>query len=291
MSLNVILYFFGGLVFSIIVCLVLSKVAPVLKLIDKPNPERKFHPRPTPIVGGIALWSTMSFFLLLNGSSLLSGWWISISIMTFAGLIDDLLECDAIWKLILQFAAALFFVFTQSHISIGPAIIVILTIVLLINAVNYMDNSNGVCAGASLIILIGLYIAGALPLERLLAVSLFGAIMGFLFLNFPSGKVFLGDAGSHFLGATIAFSVVSWSFSEPKNVGSAICFTALPLFDMFQVTLSRIRRGQPILKSDPYHLTHVFLRKGFNLVQAVCFLWLIAFLTIVVGLLIPSFKF
>jgi UDP-GlcNAc:undecaprenyl-phosphate GlcNAc-1-phosphate transferase len=284
-----LIYFFAGLSLCLVLCVAFSKAAPWVGLIDKPDPTRKFHPKPTPMIGGIALWFTLSIFIYLKPEPSLSRWWAVISVMTLMGLIDDFWNCNAIWKISLQFTAALSFIFLYKIHSLFVAGSMIFFVVLFMNALNYMDNSNGVCAGVSLFILIGLKIVGAMPFNGFLSVILFGAIVGFLILNFPSGKIFLGDTGSHFLGALIACSLVDWNLPANHFAPTAL-FVSLPIIDMLQVTIGRIRRGQPFWKSDPYHLTHLLMRRGWSLKQSVLILWAMALITALLGSVITFLK-
>jgi UDP-GlcNAc:undecaprenyl-phosphate GlcNAc-1-phosphate transferase len=256
------MYWASSFFLSLFFCWVLSKIASPLRLIDKPNPERKFHLKPTPMIGGLAIWLTITSLLWLEGWSFLLPWWISISALTLSGLLDDLFELSAIWKLGVQILAASTFIFFHPYHSLWIKILCIFFIVLVINSVNYMDNSNGVCSGTALIMLAGMALCGYFPLKIHQSGIVFGAILGFLVINFPYGKVFLGDSGSHLLGGMIACSILESNIQSHTDFSISLVIIALPLFDLLQVTFGRIIRGQPFWKSDTYHLTHLLRRRG-----------------------------
>lgn len=276
---------------SLLLCWGLARIAAKIGLVDHPNSTTKTHSKATPIVGGIALWIIFTIFAISDRFSGIEFTWLAITCMTAVGLIDDLFELSAIWKLILQVVAALVFTIVTNHFPATIGLIVVFWTLLVVNSLNYMDNQNGICGGVSLVLLVGLVLIKSTFISLPMIVLLIGALAGFLTLNFPQGKIFLGDTGTHFLGAIIAYSLVSWTALEGLYHRWIACLiVSVPIIDFVQVTLSRYFRGKPIWKSDPYHLSHLLMKRGLSLPAAAVIIWLVTAATILIAYLFTSGK-
>jgi UDP-GlcNAc:undecaprenyl-phosphate GlcNAc-1-phosphate transferase len=162
--------------------------------------------------------------------------------------------------------------------------ITILWILTVINAFNFMDNMNGLCAGLGAIAAchFAILAAGANQyLVGLIAFLAFGALLGFLPYNFPRARAFLGDAGSHLVGYLLAVLAILPHFhtaSHPRRwaVLIPLCVLAVPLADMAWVVTLRWRIGQPFYQADTNHLSHRLVRRGLTRTQAVLVIWLAA---------------
>lgn len=159
--------------------------------------------------------------------------------------------------------------------------ITILWIVTLVNAFNFMDNMNGLCAGVAAIAAwyFGLLAAaGGQYLVGLIAFLSFGALLGFLPYNFPRARAFLGDAGSHLLGYLLAVLAILPHFYTPRHprrwaVLLPLLVLAVPLADLVWVVVKRWRRGQPIYVGDTNHFSHELVRRGLSPERAVLLIW------------------
>ena len=163
--------------------------------------------------------------------------------------------------------------------------ITILWILTVINAFNFMDNMNGLCAGLGVI---GAFYFGATAalygqyLVALIALLTCGALLGFLPYNFPRAKAFLGDAGSHLVGYLLAVLAILPHFYSAKTdphklaVLTPIVVLAVPLFDLAWVVILRTRMGKPFYIGDTNHLSHRLVRAGWSQKNAVMLIWLIA---------------
>lgn len=313
--MKVLIPFLAAFALSLVFGLVLAKIAPRIGLMDTPDRPRKIHPRPVPLVGGLAIWLAVTMGMATISSvaapdhwvqSSLVAWrvWLLVSLFGLVGLLDDWLELSPFKKLTLQVMAVLlwllsFLTIASRYESLAGwlsltecfrLLAFIMWILLIANAVNYLDNINGLCAGTALIgvVGIGFVMRWELPgSDSVALLILAGAISGFLILNFPKGRVFLGDCGSLLLGALLAVLPVMASFEETGPWGyiadpwgpvsrwlALAAFSALPLVDFIQVTAGRLRRSQPIWRGDTNHLSHLLVRRGFTPVQAVLLLWL-----------------
>ena len=162
--------------------------------------------------------------------------------------------------------------------------VTILWILTLINAFNFMDNMNGLCAGLGLIGAYNLAVLAAQNSQYLVALIAFltcGALLGFLPYNFPRARAFLGDAGSHLIGYLLAVLAILPHFYTVRHPSRWAVFTpllilALPLIDLAWVVILRWQRGLPFYQGDTNHLSHRLVRRGLNRWQAVVFIWALA---------------
>jgi UDP-GlcNAc:undecaprenyl-phosphate GlcNAc-1-phosphate transferase len=170
------------------------------------------------------------------------------------------------------------------HSALFQYAITILWILTVINAFNFMDNMNGLCAGLGAI---GAWCFAALAaadgqyLVALIALLTFGSLLGFLPYNFPRARAFLGDSGSHLVGYLLAVLAILPHFyttHHPRRwaVLIPLLVLAVPLGDMVWVVLLRWRLGQPFYVGDNNHLSHRLVRRGLSRTQAVLWIWLAA---------------
>ena len=198
-------------------------------LVDLPN-ERKIHKNPISRLGGIAIWaSTMLTFLCLvllsyyPYGSLLSGILLGGSLMFLLGLIDDIYNLDAKFKLVIQLSIAtivyllgvkidtIFNPFGGAGVDLGlfSYPITILWIVGISNAVNFIDGVDGL-AGSVITVnsialaLIAIAMTPAQPITALIGFILAGSMLAFLTFNFNPAKIFMGDSGALFSGFLLA---------------------------------------------------------------------------------------
>jgi UDP-GlcNAc:undecaprenyl-phosphate/decaprenyl-phosphate GlcNAc-1-phosphate transferase len=162
--------------------------------------------------------------------------------------------------------------------------ITILWILTVINAFNFMDNMNGLCAGLGAIAawyFASIAAADGQYLVALIAFLTFGALLGFLPYNFPRARVFIGDAGSHLVGYLLAVLAILPHFytpGHPRRLAVLIPLLVLvvPLIDLVWVVLLRWRIGQPFYQGDTNHLSHRLVRLGLSQTTAVLLIWLAA---------------
>jgi UDP-GlcNAc:undecaprenyl-phosphate GlcNAc-1-phosphate transferase len=162
--------------------------------------------------------------------------------------------------------------------------VTILWILTLVNALNFMDNMNGLCAGLGAIgaWYFGIMAAGGGQyLVALIAFLTLGALLGFLPYNFPRASAFLGDAGSHLVGYLLAVLAILPHFYtslRPRRwaVLIPLAVLAVPLADLVWVVLWRLRHGKPFYQGDTNHLSHRLVRVGATRTSAVLIIWLAA---------------
>ena len=269
---------------SLTLCLAVEKYAPRLGLMDLPG-HRKLQSRPVPRAGGLAIFFIFFLAQMFIGSFETFLLWSGALFVYAGGLYDDRRPHNSVFmKLIFQLTGVLLaggqFYFYE-NLS-GPLTLVCCGFVfLMINSFNLMDNMNGLTAGMSLLIAACLSLMGLVsPLETM---PLAGALLGFLSRNFPSGKIFLGDQGSQFLGywtSAVVLRALAHKMGPVIGVEEfLICVGFLGLmflpfiFDTFLVIFIRIRNGVSIMKGDQNHFSHHLLRRGFTRTTAPLFIF------------------
>jgi UDP-GlcNAc:undecaprenyl-phosphate GlcNAc-1-phosphate transferase len=290
-------------------CALVRRGAPRLGLVDRPG-GHKGHREATPLGGGVAIWLTTvlvlglgAVVLALAGDRLppalarhAAGLWsragelgtilgLATPVMVL-GLVDDRFGLGWPVKLAVQVALAsalaawglritLFWPFT--HPLVG-GIVSVLWIVGLTNAFNMLDNMDGLAAGVGLIAAVlfaGAQAAvGSLFVPAVLLV-LVGALAGFLVHNRPPARLFMGDAGSNFLGFLLGALTIAGTYYryEPSysrfSVLAPLLVMAVPLYDMTSVILIRLREGRSPFRGDRRHLSHRLVERGLTPPQAV----------------------
>jgi UDP-GlcNAc:undecaprenyl-phosphate GlcNAc-1-phosphate transferase len=210
--------------------------------------------------------------------------------ITILGWFDDKHELKPLPKLAGQFLIALLVAIACKritlfvHSEVFSYAITILWILTVVNAFNFMDNMNGLCAGLGAIGAFIFALIAAANGEYLVAITGFlmcGALVGFLPWNFPNARAFLGDAGSHLVGYLLAVMAILPHFYNKHNphplaVLAPLLALAIPLIDLAQVVLLRTLNKKPFWIGDTNHLSHRLVQLGLNRTKAVLMLWLIA---------------
>jgi UDP-GlcNAc:undecaprenyl-phosphate GlcNAc-1-phosphate transferase len=233
-----------------------------------------------------------------------------MSVLHVMGLIDDRRGLPAIGKLLVQMAiAAVLAVWFEVRLLelLGPALSVIITIIWIVaitNAINFLDNMDGLAGGVSAIAA-SLFMAAALInhqwfIAAVLAL-LAGALVGFLIFNFPPAKIFMGDGGSLVVGFILAVLTARTTFYNPEQaeyaLGSAwygvfmpIVILAVPLYDFTTVTLLRLAQGKSPFVGDQQHFSHRLVMRGLSKRGAVIIIWGAAAITGLGGVSLGSLK-
>jgi UDP-GlcNAc:undecaprenyl-phosphate/decaprenyl-phosphate GlcNAc-1-phosphate transferase len=318
MSLHWILAYFYVFDVSFVLALLLTPVFKRLSVqwgyVDQPDQERKIHTQPMPLLGGVALFVAFALNVILNYLivlPLVARWavgdlsmyaegafsvWRRLVVLLVGGLLmivlgiyDDKYELKAWSKLLgqagiaLLVAAAGMRVTVFLHNPVASFVLTVLWIVTVTNAMNFLDNMDGLCAGIGLVcaVIFG-FIAGVQQqyFVCLLAFAFAGALLGFLPHNFKPATIFLGDAGSHFIGFMLAVLPILGTFYRAGEqtylpVLIPLLVLAVPLFDTAMVMWIRIRRGQPVYLGDVNHISHRLVRLGLPQSWAVTLIYLI----------------
>ena len=259
-------------------------------LLDHPG-QHKRHKQPTPPLGGVALfltmWGTVALSMLLfqdfyqDMSGSLFYIFLGALIVTLVGLSDDLSPLSAWTKLLTQIATGLVLYLGGldvqllstpfGSISIGgwSAVLTVLWVVVLTNAINLIDGLDGLAAGVSLIgaltmLAIGqLYSVGGVSVFMLALIGFLGL---FLYYNRYPARIFLGDAGSMQIG--YYFAVYSLIFPLKSFTATALYIPLLalgvPLMEVLSSFIRRLASGKSIMRADRRHLFHYLSLMGLS---------------------------
>lgn len=268
---------FAGFVATVVGIRFFLRISPSIGLLDVPN-ERSSHTKPTPRGGGLVI-ALVGMLLYV----LVSAWigenvdWTFIFcalLITFVGFADDLFSSPPLFRLAVHiFAAALMVYSTGSFngvyllgtgktLNFGAfsPIITVFLIVWITNAFNFMDGIDGIAGVQGLSAGLGWTIFGLITGEQAIAAvgSIFiGICAGFLVFNWPPAKIFMGDAGSTFLGFSLAVLPLIYSRSSkipiPELLILCIIFSWLFIYDTVLTRLIQITRGAKFWKPHRDH--------------------------------------
>jgi UDP-GlcNAc:undecaprenyl-phosphate GlcNAc-1-phosphate transferase len=259
----------GALLLAVAVTPLARKLAYRWGMIDQPA-ARKQHTAPTPLLGGAAIYLACVISLVALGDrfyiSQVVGIILGATLMSFLGFWDDRLTLGPWIKLAGQFVAATILILTDVRVIVTPwtwlnVAITLVWVVGITNAVNFLDNMDGLSAGVAGIAATFFLLFAAMSRQYLvgaLAAALVGACAGFLFYNFNPARIFMGDTGSLFLGFMLAAVGIKLRF--PANSVFItwmvpVLVLAVPIFDTTLVTISRLRRGvNPLTTPGKDHL-------------------------------------
>jgi UDP-GlcNAc:undecaprenyl-phosphate GlcNAc-1-phosphate transferase len=273
-------------------------------LIDNPS-ERKFHKRPTPTAAGLALYLT----IVVSSFALRPRQWslefIFAGLIVIVGLLDDIRPLWAQLRLVIHaliVVPAMFLLLPKAAWEFQAA--GCLWVLVLIHAFNFIDNMDGLCAGVAWILAACLAVCSVLcPQSSVLSPSsaaftfpplllLMGALTGFLWFNRPPARVFMGDAGSTFLGFFLGVASVPLFLEGEESPRlsadwlAPLCMFALPIYDLVSVATLRVWQRRGLFVSDRNNLSHRLVALGMRPTRAVALLWLLAVVGGVGGLLL-----
>ncbi len=246
--------------------------------------ERKIHTGNISRLGGVGILAGffISAGLFLIFTDTINFWktlplFVAGAIIFTFGLIDDLKNLPAFVKLIFQILAVFIvsvsgFRFKQIFGWILPTplsfILTFVWILGVINAYNLIDGLDGLCGSLSFtsVLVLGILYFLSKNMEAGICFCLAGAILGFLCFNWPPAKIFMGDAGSQFLGFMIAILPLytSGDSFEYNKFLIMVVLTSFPVFDTIAAIWRRLRDHRPVMSPDSSHLHHKLLHLGFS---------------------------
>jgi UDP-GlcNAc:undecaprenyl-phosphate GlcNAc-1-phosphate transferase len=258
--------FILSLLFGLYWTPLMRKAALQLGIVDKPDGSLKNHQAPVPYLGGVAVFMAFLFTLgvFTDFSTETLGLLLSGSIALMVGLLDDFGAMKPPQKLMGQALAALVLIKSGIYIRleflpIWVAIpLTVFWVLAVTNALNIIDILDGLAAGvaviAALSIAIANFMAGRYPVA-FLSIVLAGAVLGFLRHNFHPAKIYLGDAGSLFVGFMLAALSMNAGYTRANLLAvlSPVLILGIPLFDLTLVMWIRWRSGIPVMKGSPDH--------------------------------------
>ncbi len=288
-----ILILLSALVLAFGVTPLAQRTARRIGMVDQPS-ARKQHTVPTPLLGGAAIYLAVIVALILLGDRFyvnqVIGIFLGATLVSFMGLWDDRRGLTPWVKLLVQVVAAGILALTDVRISLFPwpalnIAATLLWVVGITNAMNLLDNMDGLSGGIAAIAALFFLLFAAMSRQYLvgaLAAALVGACVGFLFYNVNPARIFMGDTGSLFLGFTLAAVGIKLRFPDNSAFVTwmvPVFVLAVPIFDTTLVIISRLRRGlNPLTTPGKDHLSHRLARLTGSPREAVLICYLIGFI-------------
>ena len=298
----------------------IRKLALKFDIIDKPN-HRKIHKYSTPLLGGIGIWGSFTFVVIFhliiviifkdlikenqqflpnlafyanNITYIVKEILVFIicgSVIMAIGLIDDIWAISIYKRITLETIVAFFIVSMgfQPELYFLPRslawIVTITWIVGIINAINLLDGANGLASGVGIIasfLLSVVMFLGNQPLLGTLLITLTASTLGFFKYNFPKASIFMGSAGSMFIGYVLSVVTILATFmiKETSSYSALlipIAILGIPVYDTFSVIIIRITQRKSIVHADQNHLIHRLISNGHSIKQSVLYIYLFAF--------------
>lgn len=279
----------------------LSALAIRHNIVDMPD-LRKVHTRPIPRIGGIAM-ACGAFVPLLfwyNAERFVLAFLAGAAVLIFFGLLDDLLDIPPKVKFIGQITAALIVILAggvqisslgmllPDAVHLPPSLAFLLTLVAIVgatNAINLSDGLDGLAGGICLLIFSAIgylaYLEGS-PEIGLISLALFGVLFGFLRFNTHPATIFMGDAGSQFLGFSAATLAIALTQSKPTlSPLLPLILLGFPILDTLTVMVTRISQKRSPFSADKNHFHHHLLNFGLQQSESVMVIYLLQ--TILIG--------
>jgi UDP-GlcNAc:undecaprenyl-phosphate GlcNAc-1-phosphate transferase len=291
-------------VFALCFTPLMRKAAIQLGIVDKPDGKLKKHGDSIPYLGGIAVFAAFLITVgvltdFKDGETL--GLLLSGCIALLVGLIDDFGVLTPSQKMLGQALAALVLIKSGTFIKLAflpiwvAVPLTILWILAVTNAFNIIDIMDGLASGVAAVAAISIAAANHMAgrdSQAFLAVVLAGAAIGFLRHNFHPARIFLGDAGSMFVGFMLAALSMNAGYTRVNLLAtiSPIFILGIPLFDLLLVMFIRWRNGIPVTKGSPDHFALRLRRCNLSVRETAVTTYIIAILLGVVALLMSNIR-
>ncbi|MGY8989092.1 MAG: MraY family glycosyltransferase [Flavobacteriales bacterium] len=270
---------------------------------------RNSHEGGIPIFGGVAIFSGLLFSLIFwTKLEEIQFILVSLIIVFFIGIIDDLLSISPLKKLIGQLSSIFVLIYLSDlkidsmhgmfNIWVLPEWIsvffTIFVVVVIINAYNLIDGIDGLAAGLGAISSLffgGIFLFNEDYQYAIISFTLFGSLVAFLRYNFNPAIIFMGDTGSLVIGLILSvlsirlintgIDIAQYDFHFPnKGPFIVIVLLAIPLYDTFRVFFIRILSGYNPLQPDRNHIHHALLDLSFGHKNSTLILYLFSFLIV-----------
>jgi UDP-GlcNAc:undecaprenyl-phosphate GlcNAc-1-phosphate transferase len=289
---------------------VLCSLAIRHNLVDLPG-ERKVHTRPIPRIGGVAMACGAFIPLLIwyHDDRFVLAFLAGAALLFVFGLLDDFYDLPPKIKFIGQIAAALIVIFgggvqitsvgtlLSDSVQLPPLFTILLTLVAIVgatNAINLSDGLDGLAGGSCLLIFAAIgtlaYLEGS-PDIGVVSLAMFGVLFGFLRFNTHPATIFMGDAGSQFLGYSAASLAIALTQSKATlSPVLPLILLGFPILDTLTVMVTRIAQKRSPFSADKNHFHHHLLNLGFQQSESVLVIYCIQTLLIGTALLLRYYS-
>lgn len=280
-----------ALLISMAVIPVMIRLAPRIGMVDQPDP-RKVHAVPVPRVGGIGIiaGALVAMLLWVPFDQTVTAYLFGSVVLLVFGAWDDSCELGHYVKFIGQFIAVIVLVYWGDvWVSMVPFLaeplpayigkpFTVFAVIGVINAINHSDGLDGLAAGESMMSMGAMaylaYLADG-QASLMIALATMGGVFGFLRFNTHPARVFMGDAGSQFLGFSLA--VITIRLTQHANPGLSMALPALllglPVIDILAVFAQRAYHGMNWFRATKNHIHHRLLELGFDHYQSVVIIY------------------
>ena len=293
MMYSALTYSFISFLISIITTPFFCKLALRLRVVDAPDGKIKVHEKTTPYLGGIVVFLSMIVFAIFTDISLdkrFLGIILGSIVLVCVGLIDDIYTIKPIEKIFGQNISAIIFIFFGNHLIYPPIYafvgygITFLWFITIMNAINLVDIMDGLAGVLSLVAFISFGIIAYSSNNTLLLFlcsSMVGGLIGFLYYNKPRAKIYLGDAGSLFLGGilgSLPFVVYSDTLLLHSNIHEFLTGTIIlgvSLMETILLIIIRTYKKIPFYRGSPDHFACYLKKKNWSEYKILLFVFVI----------------
>ena len=287
----------GGVLVAVISNILLLRFSRSLGIRNKNDVVIRWSNESKPSLGGVSffvvfLFAAIAYSVVFNDDPNIFqnkkyvGLLAAGSLAFVMGLADDAYNTRPLLKLLIQISCGILFVWTGSSIEVfhsfyPDAIVTVIWVIIVMNSLNMLDNMDGITGTTVVFILLAALLSSWMILGfnvniwTILMVSVIGAVLGFLTMNVHPSKLFMGDAGSQFIGLFVAFFGIEffWNipsyYELPSWIGACITLVAFTptAVDTLTVVINRLKRGQSPMVGGKDHTTHHLVYAGLKDIQ------------------------
>lgn len=283
----------GGIGISYVINIILLQFSENLGIRNKNDVVVRWSNQSKPSLGGISffivfIFTGIAYTIVFDQENVFHnlqyvGLFLAGSVAFLMGLADDAYNTKPYFKLIVQILCGLIFVYTDTtidltHYYIVDSILTVIWVIAIMNSLNMLDNMDGITGTTVVFILLSCLLSFFIVFDvnrnlwSIILISQIGALLGFLKLNVHPSKLFMGDAGSQFIGLFVAFYSINhlWNIGQhtgsPSWVGFLVCLIAFTpaAADTLTVVINRLKKGQSPMVGGKDHTTHHLVYAGFN---------------------------
>ncbi|MCF8409004.1 MAG: undecaprenyl/decaprenyl-phosphate alpha-N-acetylglucosaminyl 1-phosphate transferase [Crocinitomicaceae bacterium] len=292
-TLHYLLFFLGAATISVISNILLLRFSQSLGIRNKNDVFVRWSNQSKPSLGGISLFAGFLFSTFLSlmifpdfnifGDISYVGLFLSASLAFTMGLADDAYNTKPFFKLFTQIFCGIIFLLTDIkidlfHIPLIDSVLTVVWVITLMNSLNMLDNMDGITATTVFFTLLACltscYVIGnpSKPFWLFTIVAMLGALVGFLYFNVNPSKLFMGDAGSQFVGLFVAFFSIKYLWNlgaaTEQNSWISVIITLVALTpaaaDTLTVVINRLRAGKSPMVGGKDHTTHHLVYAGYS---------------------------
>lgn len=289
--LQLIGFCLGGILVAIICNTLLLRFSQSLGIRNKNDVVVRWSNQSKPSLGGVSffvvfIFTAVGYSMVYDNENIFHnkeyiGLFLAGSMAFAMGLADDAYNTRPYFKMVIQILCGLTLVFTGTYIQLSDnlyvdGLLTVFWVILIMNSLNMLDNMDGITGTTVFFILLTCLLTGWMLLEfnvniwSILLISVIGSIIGFLTMNIHPSKLFMGDAGSQFIGLFVAFFGVKflWNIGTETQTTSVfgilvtlVAFTPAAV-DTLTVVINRLKRGQSPMVGGKDHTTHHLVYAG-----------------------------